>query len=410
MYIYNNLQQELIKYGNIQSLMRYFSVEALKDKHRTLVRNKATGIDGITKQQYEADLDLNVQNLVKRLKEHSYFPKPSLKHSIPKGNGELREIGIPAYEDKLVQGIMSDILVSTYEPIFLDCSYGYRPNRNCHSALLKLNQVIYKETTKYILETDITGFFDNINHKKLIEMLSYTIKDKNFLIYIKRFLNAGYISKYGFIRSDKGFPQGGLISPVLANIYLHYALDSFYTNNIKRIFPHSELIRYCDDFIISCDSYKSASSILDSIRNRLSEFFLELKSEKTRIIPFGITCNKSDNFKFLGFELNIRNNNCLFTTYISKTIQKQEHIKMLILQKLPFENLVVHLNNYLNGLYQYYSISTNMNWVQDIYLFTIHSLYRILCCENRVYSFMTLNEMLEKYPICKPPSEPKIVL
>lgn len=183
-----------IEHGyKLQTLMHKVNKETLKLQHDKQLSNKASGIDGITKEQYEEYLDNNLENLIKRMKSFSYKPQAVRRTYIPKANRSLRPLGIPSYEDKLVQGEMADILNEIYENIFLDCSYGFRPNRNCHDVIKYINQTIMTKKVNYIVEADIKGFFDNVNHEWLIKFLKETIQDKNFLRYIKRFLIAGYM-------------------------------------------------------------------------------------------------------------------------------------------------------------------------------------------------------------------------
>lgn len=199
-----------IEHGyKLQTLMHKVNKETLKLQHDKQLSNKASGIDGITKEQYEEYLDNNLENLIKRMKSFSYKPQAVRRTYIPKANRSLRPLGIPSYEDKLVQGEMADILNEIYENIFLDCSYGFRPNRNCHDVIKYINQTIMTKKVNYIVEADIKGFFDNVNHEWLIKFLKETIQDKNFLRYIKRFLIAGYMEDMKHYETDKGTPQGG---------------------------------------------------------------------------------------------------------------------------------------------------------------------------------------------------------
>ena len=205
---YVEIRRQLVKYRNVQSLMQYINVKTLKTKHQELSGEKATGIDKVTKEEYESNLEENVENLVKKMKTFSYRPKAVRRVYIPKANGKQRPLGIPSYEDKLVQGVMADILTAIYEPIFLDCSYGFRPNKDCHMAIKEIDKIIMKGKVNYVVEADIKGFFDNVNHKWLVRFLEHTIKDKNFIRYIVRFLKAGIIEEQQYYESEKGTPQG----------------------------------------------------------------------------------------------------------------------------------------------------------------------------------------------------------
>ena len=206
----------------IVNIMRFVNKETLKEQHMKQSNKKANGIDGIGKEEYSVNLDENLEGLINKMKTFSYKPKPVKRVYIPKCNGKLRPLGLPSYEDRLVQGVMAEILNAIYEPKFLDVSYGFRPNRNCHQAIKEINDCIMFKNVNYIIEADIKGFFDNVNHDVLMKFLEHDINDKVFLRYIKRFLISGYMENMKYYESDKGTPQGGLISPILANVYLHY--------------------------------------------------------------------------------------------------------------------------------------------------------------------------------------------
>ena len=285
----------------LQTIMHYVNRETLIKQHEKQQTGKASGIDGITKEEYDKNLESNIGNLLIRMKSFSYKPKPVRKTYIPKSNGKLRGLGIPCYEDKLVQGAMADILNEIYENIFLDCSYGFRPKRNCHQAISQINWLLMTKKINYILDADIKGFFDNIDHDIMIMFLKEKIADKNFLRYIKRFLKAGIMEDYKYYESDKGTPQGGLISPILANVYLHYVLDNWF-NVIKKEFKgEMYLIRYADDFVVMFQYEDEARRFYKKLVERTRKFKLELAEDKTRILPFGRYKGTKEEFNFLGF-------------------------------------------------------------------------------------------------------------
>jgi len=188
----------------------------------------------MTKEMYEVNINDRLGNLIQRMKSFSYKPLPARRTYIPKGNGEVRPLGIPAYEDKLVQGVMAKCLNAVYKEEFLTCSYGFRKDRNCHQAIRELNQIIMIKKVNYIVDCDIKGFFNNVNHELLMKCVESKVKDKNFNRYIKRFLIGGVMENNTYYESNKGTPQGGLISPVLANIYLHYAYYGI-SGNLKSL-------------------------------------------------------------------------------------------------------------------------------------------------------------------------------
>ena len=228
-----DIRGQSIKYDKLQTLMYHINKETLIKEHRKQNNNKASGIDKITKEEYEVNLYNNIEDLLNRMKKFGYRPQAVRRTYIPKGNGKLRPLGIPAYEDKLVQGVMANILNNVYEPRFLECSYGFRPQRNAHMAIAKIKKCIMTKPVNYILDTDIKGFFDNVDHKWLIKFLENDIEDKHFIRYVVRFLKSGIMEKEIIKESLKGTPQGGLISPVLANVYLHYVLDEWVEKWIK---------------------------------------------------------------------------------------------------------------------------------------------------------------------------------
>ena len=280
------------KHSRLETLINRVNCETLKAKHRKQNARKATGVDRVTKEQYEENLDENIRNLVERMKKFSYRPQPVRRVEIPKANGKTRPLGIPSYEDKLVQGVMADILNDVYEPRFMDVSYGFRPNRGMHDAVKRVDELIMYKRVNYILDCDIKGFFDNVDHKWLMKFLENDIADKNFLRYIVRFLKSGIMKGKIFEESSVGTPQGGLISPILANVYLHYVLDIWFERGVKKkLQGEAYFVRFADDFIIMFEYEEEAKAVYEFIKKRLAQFGLELAEDKTRILPFGRNSN-----------------------------------------------------------------------------------------------------------------------
>ena len=239
------------KYAKLTTLINRVNEESLKEAHRHQKTGKAVGIDSVTKEEYESNLDENMWELIKRMKTFKYIPQPARRTYIPKPNGKMRPLGILAYEDRLVQSVMAEILNDVYEPRFLDCSYGFRPNRRAHDVVKYINQTIMTRKVNYILDADIKGFFDNLDQRWLMKFLEHDIADKNFLRYISRSLKSGIVENGAILESDKGTPQGGQISPILANVYLHYVLD-LWCERILKQYVRGEIyyVRYADDFLL----------------------------------------------------------------------------------------------------------------------------------------------------------------
>jgi RNA-directed DNA polymerase len=292
-----------LKHSKLETLINRVNYDSLKEEHNKQSQNKAVGVDGISKQDYELNLDENLKDLLSRMKSFSYHPKPVRRTYIPKANGDLRPLGIPSYEDKLVQGVMANILNDIYEPKFLDCSFGFRENKSVHDALREVNQTIMYKRINYILDCDIKGFFDNVDHKWLIKFLEHDIADKNFIRYIARFLKSGYEENGIKHKTSKGTPQGGLISPVLANIYLHYVLDTWFEKCVKpSLKGETYLIRFADDFLMLFRYEDEAKEVYERLTKRLAHFGLEVAQDKTRILPFGRFKGNGLTFDFLGFK------------------------------------------------------------------------------------------------------------
>ena len=289
-------------YPKVHGLMHHVNEQTLMMEHRKQARKKAPGIDGMNKTAYDENAEENIRELLGKMKKFRYRPQAVRRTYIPKGSGKLRPLGIPAYEDRLVQGVMAGLLNEIYEVRFLECSHGFRPKRSAHDVVRYINQTIMTRKVNCVLEADIKGFFDNVNHDWMMRFLAHDIQDKNFLRYIKRFLIAGIMEGTELLDSDRGTPQGGLISPVLANVYLHYVLDLWFEKAIKpRLRGEAYYVRYADDFLILLQYENEAQVVLKALRSRLGRFSLEVAEEKTRILPIGRFKGTKKSFDFLGF-------------------------------------------------------------------------------------------------------------
>ena len=365
------------------SLAHLLNVQSLIQCHHELPNNKATGVNGTTKEQYAESLEENIMDLTNRLKSKSYRPVPVRRMYIPKLNSNKRRpLGIPEHEDKIVQKGIAKVLNAIYENDFLDCSFGFRPNRNCHDALKILNFYIEKRLVSYVVDVDIKGFFDNVDHKWMMEFLKHRITDPNLLRIISRFLRGGYMEESRRYKTDKGTPQGGVISPILANVYLHYVLDLWFEKVVrKQCEGQAYMVRYADDFVCCFQHKREAIQFYESLKLRLKKFNLEIAEDKTKVIPFGRFAEnnakrtgngKPATFDFLGF-----------THYCGKSKQGKFRVKRKSSRKKvqgklkeskewlkSNRNKNIHLimerfRRSLVGYYNYYCITDNSRTVND---------------------------------------------
>ena len=291
------------------SLAYLIDVEALRRSYQRTSGRAAVGVDGIDKKGYGQNLEENLRDLHKRLKEMKYRHQPILRVHIPKENG-TRPIGISTVEDKIVQGALSEILGAIYEQEFLECSYGFRPKRGPHDALRDLNQAVRNGEVNMVLEADIKSFFDTIVRKMLVEMLQERIADKSFMRLIGKCLHVGVLEGEEFSSPDEGTVQGSIISPILGNIYLHYALDKWFETEVKpRLKGKAILIRYADDFIIGFEHEHDAKRVMEVLDKRMARYGLSLHPDKTQLIDFRRPPSNRrggkgpGSFDFLGFTI-----------------------------------------------------------------------------------------------------------
>ena len=366
--------------------MRNVNEETLMTEHRKQNRKKAVGVDGVSKDKYDENAEENIRELVKRMKKFQYKPLPVKRVYIPKANGKKRPLGLPSYEDKLVQGVMAGILNDVYEPRFLDCSYGFRENRNSHQVVRYINQSIMCRKVNYVLEADIKGFFDNVDHDWLMKFLEHDIADKNFLRYIKRFLIGGIMEGTELKESDRGTPQGGLISPVLANVYLHYVLDLWFEKGIKpRLKGEAYYVRYADDFLIMFQYENEARKVMQVLIPRLGKFGLEVAEEKTRILPIGRFKGTKEDFDFLGFTFyNTKTRTGKYRVGVrtskKKLKAKKQAAKAWLKTRLtkPVADTMKTLAAVIRGHCNYYGVNGNFHAIQNFWKYLKYATYRML--------------------------------
>jgi len=403
------------------SIGHLIDTQALMESHRKMKLGKATGVDGVTKETYETKLESNIGNLVKRLKQKGYRPQPARRTYIPKDEKSMRPLGIPAYEDKLVQDALKKVLEAIYEQDFMDFSYGFRPKKSMHDALKKLTKIIQYGKINYVVDADIKGFFNHVDHGWLMKFLDLRIGDPNIHRLIRRMLKAGIQEDGEFEATEEGTPQGSVVSPMLANVYLHYVLDIWFEKAVKKQCKgQAEIVRFADDFVC-CFQYKEdAERFYAALRTRLSKFNLSIAEEKTKIMKFGRFAEndrkkgengKPETFDFLGF-----------THYCSKSRQGEFRIKRQtsgkkFKQKMKTMKTWIQFNRHmeqkeflktlrskLTGHYRYYGITDNYMKMHAYYFQTINLMYKWLNRRSQRKSFTKSRffEVLKDFKLPKP--------
>ena len=296
--------------ARLNSLARLIDPDALGRAFARIRKDAAVGVDGVTKEQYGQALEQNIQALHERLKSGRYRHQPIRRVHIPKAPGKTRPIGISSIEDKIVQGALTEVLEAIYEQDFVDCSYGFRPGRSAHDALRAVEAMAFYEGIEWILEADIQAFFDSLVRSKLMEMLRTRVADESFLRLVGKCLHVEVLDGEEFSTPDEGTAQGSIISPVLGNVYLHHALDTWFEQCVRpRITAHARLVRYADDFVMGFKSREDAECVMVMLTQHMEAFGLKLSPEKTRLLPFGRPDRTTGRrkgpatFDFLGFTL-----------------------------------------------------------------------------------------------------------
>jgi group II intron reverse transcriptase/maturase len=404
------------------SLFHLMNVEMLRECFRRLRKDAAAGIDKVTKAEYEENLEENLAVLVEKLHRMAYIPQSVRRVYISKpGSDKKRPLGIPALEDKLVQAGLARLLTAIYEQDFIKDSYGFRPGRSCHDALRALSCEVEGGQVHYVVDADIKGFFDNVDHEWMMKFLGHRIADKRVLRYVMRFLKAGIMEDGVVSASDKGTPQGGLISPILANIYLHYSLDLWFVGVFqKSCCGRSCIIRYADDFVVCFQREVDATRFRHELDERLAKFGLEISPEKTKVIEFGPFAEskakrsggKAATFDFLGF-----------THYCSRT-RDGRHFRMKRItsrnkftakirivkdwlranRTLPTRELMGKVVAKLRGHFAYYGVTDNSRGISRFAYEVRCLLFKWLNRRGKrgCMSWDKFNRFLKKFPIPQP--------
>jgi len=385
-----------------ECLMHLFNKESLLECFHSLDGSKAKGIDGIGKSDYAVNLEQNIEELLAKMKRMAYRPGPVREVLIPKEGkpGATRPLGISNIEDKIVQKMMQRVLQSIYEPIFMECSYGFRPGRGCHDAIKDLQHYLYAQEVQTVIDIDLKNFFGTIDHKLMEEILRRKIKDPKLMRYIIRMFKAGVLGKDDLKISDEGVPQGSCCSPIFANVFAHYALDLWIQEEIKHFCKgRVQIFRYADDAVICCQLEEDAQKVKDRLRERLEAFKLCLNEEKTKLVNFDKRKAKlgivQGTFDFLGFTFYFGKSRAGYKIPKLKTRAKAINAKLKrvtewfkkVRNKLPLKDIWRLFCAKLRGHIQYYGVSHNIQKVNEFLFRTIRIAFKWLNRRSQRNSF-----------------------
>ena len=401
------------------SLAHLINEETIIECHREMNNKKAAGVDEVTKEEYEANLEDNVKDLINRMKRQAYKPQPVRRVYIPKpGSDKKRPLGIPAYEDKLVQAAMAKILNAIYEQDFIDCSFGFRPNRGCHDALKVLDKILDKKEINYVVDADIKGFFDHVDHEWMMKFLQHRIADTNIIRVISRFLRSGIIEAGVNYDTPEGTPQGGCCSPILGNIYLHYVLDLWFEKRVrKNCRGKAYMVRYADDSVFCFQYEDDAKEFYSQLKERLGKFNLEVADEKTKIISLSKEddntkdageSKQNNSFDFLGFTHYMGKGKNGAKRVKRKTSKKKYRASMLRCKEwiqrnrhMPTKDFMEKVKAKLQGHCRYYGITDNHNAVSNFIDEVKKLIYKWLNrrSQKKSFNWCKFNLFLKKYPL-----------
>jgi RNA-directed DNA polymerase len=402
------------------SIAHMITPEALYAAFRGVRKKASAGVDGVTYEGYERDAARNIQTLHEKLKNGRYQAQPLRRVYIPKENGKQRPISIPALEDKIVQKAMVEILNAIYEQDFLNCSYGFRPERGQHQALDEVGRVVCTRPTGWILELDITAYFDSIVRKQLMELIEKRVRDGSVLRLIRKWIQVGVIEEGRLLVSETGTGQGQTISPLLANIYLHYVLDEWFENEVKpRLRGEAHEIRFADDAVLSFQYKGDAERVMEVLPKRFAKYGLTLHPEKTRLVEFGRYAEanakrqgkKPCTLDFLGLtHICARSRKGKFTVHV-RTMKKRLRRGLAATaawcqahRHEPVGEQQKTLNAKLRGHYQYYGRPTNYRSIRQFYREVCHIWRKWLSrrTRGRGMTWEKFTAILRQHPLLRP--------
>ena len=403
------------------ALMHHYSVENLRACFESLDGKKALGVDGVTKAQYGENLEFNLQELHRQLRQTSYRPQPVRQVEIPKEDGSMRPLGISCTEDKIVQEMTRRILEAIYEPVFINTSYGFRPKRSCHDALRQLNREVMTKPVNWVADIDLAKFFDTMPHQEILAVLSLRIKDGKFLRLIARMFKAGVQTPGGVLYDELGSPQGSIVSPVIANIFLDHVMDKWFTEVVKQhCRGYCAIVRYADDVAAVFEHEEDARRFMRVLPRRLEKYGLRLNATKTHLLAFGKaharrcfqTGKRPSTFDFLGLTHYWGRSRKGKVRMKRKTSKKRlrrslKHLKIWLCRvrsvyKLPVIWKVVGLK--LRGHFNYFGVTDNS---KALYCFK-NEVYRLLFkwlnrrSQRRSFTWARFLRYIARYPLPQP--------
>jgi len=398
------------------SLIHLINKETLIQSHKEMIGKKVAGVDEVTKEMYNERLEENVEELVGRMKRQSYKPQPARRVYISKpGTDKKRPLGIPSYEDKLVQSTLARTLNAIYEQDFMECSFGFRPKRGCHDALKLLDKILSKSYIKYVVDADIRGFFDNVNHEWMMKFIAHRVEDPNIHRLISRMLKAGIIEAGIKYDTPQGTPQGGNLSPLLANVYLHYVLDLWFEKIVRRNCKgKAYMVRYADDSVFCFQYEEDAKKFYEEFIVRLGKFNLEIADKKTKIIELKKNYNDDDkgenSFDFLGFTHYVGTDKSGRKRVKRKTSKKKYKASLLRCKEwmkknrtIPTKQFMKTIKDKIQGHCNYYGITDNSravgNFIDEVRKLIFKWLNRR--SQKRSFNWSKYALFLKKYPLPK---------
>ena len=404
--------------GRFHALAQLIDMPALERAYRRQRADAAVGMDGVTKEQYGQALEVNLQDLHARLKAQRYRHQPIRRVHIPKAQGKTRPIGISAFEDKVVQDAVREVLEAIYEQDFLGCSYGFRPGRSAHDAVRTLEQMVHRGEVRWIFEADIVSFFDSLDRTELKKMLEVRVADGSLLRLIGKCLHVGVLDGEAVLEPELGTVQGSVLSPLLGNVYLHYVLDRWFATEVKpRLRGKTTLIRYCDDFIIGFEREDDAWRVRAVLEKRLGRFGLTLHPDKTRLLPFWrpSTTQQSGqgpaSFDFLGFTFYWRRTRTGHWRMGCKTRRASlRRAKQAIYdwcrrhRHQPVKAQHAALGRRLRGHFNYFGVNGNFPSLLRLVEATKRAWYKWLCrrSQRKRLTWERFTDLLRQMPLPRP--------